>query len=117
MRAQLRADLTSALKARDRVAIAALRSALSALENAEAVVVADAGPIVDGTEHVAGASVGVGATEATRRELTAADVRAVLRDEVAQRITAADEYLGLNQADAAERLRAEAAVLSHYLAD
>lgn len=115
MRARMRADLTTALKARDRVAIAALRSALSALENAEAVVVGDAGPIVDGTEHVVGTVVGVGAAEAARRELTAADVHAVLRDEVAQRVTAADEYRTLDQPDAAERLRAEAAVLSHYL--
>jgi len=115
MRAQLRADLTAALKTRDRIAMAALRSALSALENAEAVVVDDTAPIVDGTEHVAGGAVGLGAAEATRRELTDADVRAILQDEVRQRAEAADEYAALDRADAAERLRAEAAVLTRYL--
>ncbi|GAA5031790.1 hypothetical protein GCM10023317_82610 [Actinopolymorpha pittospori] len=39
MRASLRDDLTAAIKARDRVAITALRSALAAIDNAEAVPV------------------------------------------------------------------------------
>ena len=37
MRASLRDDLKAALKARDRVATAALRSTLAAIDNAEAV--------------------------------------------------------------------------------
>jgi hypothetical protein len=37
MRTSLREGLKAALKARDRVAVAALRSALSAIDNAEAV--------------------------------------------------------------------------------
>lgn len=116
MRSRLRADLTTALKARDRVAVTALRSALSAIENAEAIPVDDSAPSISGTEHVAGA-VGLGAAEAARRELTDADVLAVLLDEVAQRVTAADEYARLDRTDAADRLRAEAAVLDRYLTD
>lgn len=43
VRTGLRRDLTTALKARDRVAIAALRSVLAAIENAEAPAIDQSG--------------------------------------------------------------------------
>ncbi|WP_086819009.1 GatB/YqeY domain-containing protein [Allokutzneria sp. NRRL B-24872] len=113
MRATLRDSLTAALKARDRVAVAALRSALSAIDNAEAVPLEH--QRVTGDEHFAGASAGVGATEAQRRDLTEADVRAVVENEVRERTTAAAEYAQRGLADAAARLHAEAEVLSRHL--
>ena len=120
MRTTLRRDLTAALKARDRVAVAALRSAIAALENAEAVPTDQAtDTAIDptaGNEHVAGAPVGLGVTEADRRDLTESDVRSILAAEVRDRTTAADEYDGLGRPDQAARLRAEAEVLSRYLA-
>ena len=57
VRSRLRSDLTAALKAGDRLAVAALRSALAAIDNAEAV---DAGSLpqrATSSEHLAGASV------------------------------------------------------------
>lgn len=118
MRATLRADLTTALKARDPVAVAALRSALAAIENAEAVPLdrgAGGGPV--GNEHVAGAALGVGAAEAERRHLTDADLRAIVEREVRERLAAAQEYERGGRGDVAERLRAEVEVLGRYLGD
>lgn len=116
MRADLRDGLTAALKARDRVAVAALRSALAAIENAEAVPadgVAVGGDA--GSEHVAGAVAGLGAAEAERRRLTGAELRAIVEKEVRDRSASAEEYARLGRDDLAERLRAEAGVLGRYL--
>ncbi|GAA4031786.1 hypothetical protein GCM10022247_66060 [Allokutzneria multivorans] len=113
MRASLRASLTAALKARDRVAITALRSALAAIDNAEAVP-AERSPTT-GSEHVAGASVGVGATEAQRRDLTEADLRSIVENEVRERTAAAADYSARGLHDTATQLRAEAEVLRHHL--
>lgn len=114
MRSDLRRDLTAALKARDRVAVAALRSVLAALENAEAVPTA-ATDNTAGNEHFAGATAGLGAAEAQRRDLTEADVRSIIEAEVRDRTSAAQEYERLGRADQAAHLRAEADVLRRYL--
>lgn len=116
MRANLRDDLTAALKARDRVAVAALRSALAAIENAEAVPVSHELDSAVGDQHFGGSAGGLGAAEAERRHLTEADLRAIVGSEVRERVAAAAEYEGLGQPAVAERLRAEAQVLDRYLA-
>lgn len=113
MRTRLRHALTAALKARDRVAITALRSALAALDNAEAVSAADAGARTS-SAHVAAAASGVGSTEARRRDLTTAEMRSIVEQEIRERVTAAEEYQRAGQAEAARRLRAEAAALTEY---
>lgn len=122
MRASLRADLKAALKARDRVATAALRSALAAIDNAEAVPVDHSlasgtgnEHVVTGNEHVAGSAAGLGATEVEGRDLTEADLRSIVENEVQERSVLAEEYERLGRNDFAERLRAEAEVLSRYL--
>lgn len=106
---QLRAALRTAMRSRDAVAISALRSALGALGNATAVPASSSSP---GDEHFAGSAVGVGAAEAPRRVLTPAESVGVVRAEVAERLTAAAQY---GAGPAADRLRAEAAVLETYL--
>lgn len=116
MRTTMRADLTAAVKARAKAAIAALRSALAAIENAEAVPVDESTKSTTGTSQVVGATAfGDGAAEAERRELTDAEVAAIVANEVTERTTAADEYARLGRDDQATRLRAEADVLSRYL--
>lgn len=115
MRANLRAGLTAALKARDRVAVTALRSALAAIDNAEAVPVDLPQGTVTGNEHVAGAAIGLGAAEAERRHLTDTDVRSIVEAEVRERSAAAEEYERLGRDDLAEKVRAEAEVLSRHL--
>jgi uncharacterized protein YqeY len=72
-------------------------------------------PVVMGNEHVARSAAGQGATEAARRHLTQADLRSILENEVQERSVAAAGYDQLGSSDFAERLRAEAEVLSRYL--
>ena len=54
--------------------------------------------------------------DVARRELTAADEMAIARRELAERTRAAEEYERLDRRDAAQRVRAEIAVLSRSLA-
>lgn len=119
LRGRLRAGLTAAMKARDKDAVAALRTALAAIDNAEAVPPVPTVPTVAGpaatSESIAGAAVGLRSTEVTRRELTPDDLQVVLRAQIDERHTEAATYDGLGRADAAERLRREAAVLETYL--
>lgn len=109
LRDALRAELTAAMKRRDRVGLAACRSALGAIDNAESHGVA--APRAGAVEA---AAVGVGAAEAARRELTEDDIRAVVTAEITERLAAADQ-LPSNVAAHAEKLRAEAAVLERLL--
>lgn len=103
LRTNLRQRLTAAMRERDRPAVNALRSVLAALDNAEAVPVAS-GPAA-ASEHVAGASVGLGAGEAARRELTVADEREVVEREIAEMRGEADDADLLGAADRAGELR------------
>lgn len=114
MRASLRDELKAALEARDHIAIAALRSALAAIDNAEAVAAHHPVTGTAGNEHVAGSAIGVGAAEAERRHLTEADLRSIVENEVRERSVAAKEYDQAGRGDLAERLRAEAEVLSRH---
>jgi uncharacterized protein YqeY len=93
VRSLLRAKLRTAMKAKDRVAAGALRSVLGALDNAEAV---KAPPTSTATtsEYVAAAAVGVGAAEADRRTLTAADIRTIVEREITERRAAIPEFVG-----------------------
>jgi uncharacterized protein len=77
LRTRLRSALLEARKARDAETTATLRTALAALENAEAV------PMDATAGAIEAAPIGAGATEAPRRELTDADERAVLDAEIA----------------------------------
>ncbi|WP_016699048.1 GatB/YqeY domain-containing protein [Actinoalloteichus spitiensis] len=122
MRSTLRDALSTALKARDRVAIAALRSALAAIDNAGAVPLppSTSGPgVAPGaaatSEHVAGTTAGPGSTEVDRRQLTVAEEREIVEDEARERREAAAAYEHGGRHEHAERLRAEAEVLHHHL--
>lgn len=105
---RLRQGLAVALKERDKAAIAALRTALAAVVNAEAV---PAGEYQDKyREPIPGRS-----HEAPRLALTEAQVSRIVRAEADERRSAIDEYESLGRPDDAERLRAELAVLERYL--
>ena len=149
------------MKARDQQTVAALRSALAAIDNAEAVEVTstpppaqpgpppegegvgaperatpvagtrpspgatpvkEAGPVAGATPvaeagPVAGAVIGLGAGEVERRRLTVGEMEAIVQREVAERRTAARAYKDAGQSRHAERLQAEADLLSSYLGD
>jgi len=114
IRARLRAGLMDAMRERDAVARRALRSALAAIDNAEAVPSAGVHP-PDSSEQVAGAAVGVGSTEAARAELTRGKVHSILDREIRERLAAAEEYRTVGRDGAADDLDAEARVIWAHL--
>src|SRR5687768_7783709 len=87
---RLRADLTSAIKARDEVRSSTLRMVLTAITNAE----------VAGKES---------------RELSDDDVITVLSSEAKKRREAAEAFDSAGRAESARKERAEAEVLAEYL--
>ena len=112
----LRAALVPAMRAKDTVALTALRSALAAIADAEAV---DASTVerlsVTTSGHVAGAVTGIGAGEVARRQLSDDDVRRIVLDGVLTRRSDADTLQRYGAAERADTLRAEAEVLSTVL--
>lgn len=103
------------MKAKDRIAVSALRSALAAIDDAETVPAAPQ-PGVEASEHVAGAAAaGIGAADVARKQLTEEEMRAVVAREHRERVAAAMTYAELGRNQDAGRARAEADVLARYL--
>jgi uncharacterized protein YqeY len=136
LRDRLRRALPAAMKARDRPAVAALRSALAAIDNAEAYdpdealaeglndVLEPAGwepadPDADDVDAAhpgfAGTVAGVGATEVDRRSLTPKQMEGIVRAEIETREVAATVLEGVGKHEHAERLRAEMKVLLSHV--
>ena len=115
IRLRLQLALREALRARDKVAVSALRSALAAIDNASAVPPPMAPAPGTGGPHFAGAAPGLGAGEAERRTLTEAEVEALVRAEAAEREAAARDYDQTGHPDPADRLRREARILTSAL--
>jgi uncharacterized protein len=121
--ARLRAALRDAMKARDPVAVAAVRAALALIDNASAVDVdgeslrpASAGTSTPAARSsIVGSVPGIGAGEAPRRELDAVARISLVEAEVAAWREAALEYEGIGRNEEAGRLRAEADVLAEIL--
>jgi uncharacterized protein YqeY len=111
VRADLQAALRTAMKARDRAAMAVLRTTLAALDNAQAVK-DDVAPVAH--EHFAGTAGGLGAGEAERAALDETQARAIVAREAQERRDAADDYERHGRGDEAARLRAEADLLAGF---
>jgi uncharacterized protein YqeY len=103
---RLRADLTHALRARDQVAVTAIRTLLAAFANAEAPPIDDHDPPPAYGRLV----------DHPRLELSDADLERILRDEIADRQDTVSRFLRGGREAEAEALRAEIAVLETYLA-
>jgi hemoglobin len=101
------------MKTRDAVSTSALRSALGAIDNAEAVDADIVAPMAEGP--IAGAVTGLGAGELPRRTLSEDDIAAIVQAEIAEREAEAQSYDELDRVDEADRLRAEAYVLRRQL--
>jgi hypothetical protein len=106
------------------VAVDALRSALAAIDNAQAVdppqppppaAGPERGGAGDGHPRLAGTVVGVGAAEVERRSLSEAQMEEIVRAEIAEREAAAAGYERAGRLELAGRLRGEAQVLASYL--
>jgi uncharacterized protein len=102
--------LLAARKARDTARVAALRTAMGAIDNAET----PDGP-VPSAGAIADSAMGLGSAEVPRKRLSDADVRSVLRAEVDERLVAAAEFTARGRADRAAELRAEADVIADVL--
>jgi uncharacterized protein YqeY len=115
----LRSALPAAIKARDRSAVAALRTALAAIDHAQAVPLDDplhaeiSTPATSGP--MAGAVDGLGSTEVPRRALSEAEVRGIVLAEIADRRESAARYRGIGKNEAASDLDHEADVLEAHL--
>ncbi len=114
LRAALRAGLTTALKTRDTDAVSALRTAIAAIDNAQAVPASVPSPTT-ASAHVAGAASGAGSTEAPRRHLGRGEPHDILRAQIAEHAREADRYQMLGREETAERLRRQARTLNAYL--
>lgn len=102
------------MRERDRAATSALRSAVAAIENAEAVPVVDS-PAVATSADVAGAALGVGAAEAERLVLDATDERRVVVGEVVALVEARAAYAAAGDTERAAAASAGARVLRDVL--
>jgi uncharacterized protein len=123
-RANLRTALLAARKDRDTARVSALRSALSAIDNAGAVPTAtlgsatpvDVNPDAPQSGTIAGGVVGLGAAEVARVELSDEQIRELVQGEIDERLDAASA-IDTTHSEHAASLRAEAAVLTELLGD
>jgi uncharacterized protein len=100
VKSAMRRDLSAALKERRADAVTALRTAIAVLDNAEAV---DA------------SAVPTDVTEVARRDLSPADVRAILTGHLDESLAEAQRYEQLGRHDAAQRLRRDAEIVRAYV--
>lgn len=106
----LRAAVIRAMKERDRPALSVYRSALAAIDNAEAVPLRD----VDRAGAIESSVTGAGHTDVARRVLTEQDMIDVVRREITELHTSAESLAGTDSA-AEQRLRSAAGLLQALL--
>ena len=106
LRQVLQAELITAMKSQDRVTMMALRSVLSAIANKEAVPA----PAVSSIDEPV-----KGYADVPRRELTPAEVRLVLMDEVDERRNSADYLTTAGKHDEAAALFEQVKILERFL--
>ena len=113
--ARLRAALADALRRRDRLAVSALRSALSAIGNAEAASPPPGQP-APAARTSPGRPPGSARQRRAWRSLTAAEIDQIIQAEIGERVRAAADYDRGGQPGQAQRLCAEADVLRRLAA-
>jgi uncharacterized protein YqeY len=103
LRDRLKADLTSALKARQTSTAMTLRTLLAAIDNAEAVPLSAAPAPINGRSH-----------DVPRKVLGALDIQAILAQEAAECRRALGDYRQLGQGEAADAMRAALTLIETY---
>ena len=106
LRQVLQAELITAMKAQDKATMMAIRSVLSAIANKEAVPAPKSSSIDEPVK---------GYADVPRRELTPAEVRLVVMDEVDERRNSADYLATAGKDEEAEALRTQVAILERFL--
>lgn len=114
LRSRLRRDLRAAMKAQRRDEMAALRTLIAAIDNAEAVDDAPVSSPRSSGEWVAGAVRGLGAADAARRSLSERELQRIIETQLWERDAQAERLTLLGRADDAARLRTEADVIARY---
>jgi uncharacterized protein YqeY len=117
LRTRIRRDLVAAMKARRTDEVAALRTVMAAVDNAEAIEASATADVVPSSRHIVGAVPGAGSAEATRRELSGSDVQEILNVEAAGLRAEASGHETLGRSEDACRLRAQAEVIRRYQID
>ncbi|MFO0597165.1 MAG: hypothetical protein U0228_17765 [Myxococcaceae bacterium] len=112
---RLRVLLRDGMKARDSVRVSVARTAIAAIERAEAVGVASVSTGV-ASSVIAGAVSGLGAGEVERRALSEGEVRGVLEGELAERRAAVAQLEAVGRLSEVAGLRAQCEVLVALLA-
>lgn len=107
LKARLRGDLMIAMRGKLAAETALLRTLIAAIDNAQAVPVAQRPYVVR--------PFGDGSAEAPRRDLSADDLRAVLEGEIESRLADAEAMARGGRVDRAEELRTEADLVRRYL--
>jgi hypothetical protein len=102
----LKTDLRTAMKVRDTLRVATLRTMISALDNATAVAVDTSLVPLEGRTP-----------DVPRRELNVQEQLDILRAEAAGRRSAVERYERLGKEQEAARIRAELEVFGPYLDD
>ena len=93
--------------------MAALRSVIAAIDNAESVEDASSSS-QPSSEHVAGTLQGLGAADAARRSLSEHDLQRIIEAELWERDAQAERLTLLGRIDEASHLRIEADVIARY---
>jgi uncharacterized protein YqeY len=109
LKRRLRDDLMAAMRARAGTEIAVLRALVAALDNAQAV------PIADGHKPYAEKPFGDPSVEVPRLPLDLPAVRALLAQEAGARNAAADQFESLGKTERAALLRSEVRIIARYL--
>jgi hypothetical protein len=113
IQSRLQVGLRVALKAKDTVTTSALRSALAAIANAEAVPVEHRSAA--GSQHIAGGAAWLASAEAERKVLTREETGRIVEDEISDRQAAARQYEAAGRSERAARLRREAQAIRTVL--
>lgn len=114
LRTRLRRDLRAAMKAQRRDEMAALRTLIAAIDNAEAAETPSLASPPDASEHVAGARRGIGTADTARRSLSDGDLQRIVEAELWERDAQADRLELLGRTDDSTHLRTQAEVLARY---
>lgn len=116
-KALLRKRLRVALGAKDKPALAVLREALAAIDNAEAPAMAGSASPPLGEGEFAGSAAGLGAGEIQRLVLAPEVILELIEREVRERREAASQYVRLGRVEAADVLRLQADLLVELMAE
>jgi uncharacterized protein len=103
------------MRRRDTAVVAALRSALSAIANAEAATPVDPGTSTTGSIHFAGSASGLGAAEVERLTRTEEQQRAIVIAEAAELSGHVERLNRLCRQDEADAARRALQILTRIL--